>query len=249
MTTTFADAVDAGHATDPARAPRVDLYASIHKALRSFMMDTLFKLGRVDVRDSAALDAALVQLQELLRLCLSHIEHEERFVHSAISARLPGGAARTAGDHTEHVQNIAELRDEAAALGSAKPSSQALLAHRLYRHLALFVADNFQHMHIEETANNAALWAHYSDAELMHIHQCILQSIAPQEHLLVARWMVPAVSAFEREMIVGAMKADAPLEAFLGVLGVIRPHLNDAEWGALARAVGVPQQPGLVDYR
>ena len=33
--------------------------------------------------------------------------------------------------------------------------------------LALFIADNFQHMHVEETAHNAVLWARYTDAELM----------------------------------------------------------------------------------
>ena len=82
-------------------------------------------------------------------------------------------------------------------------------ALRLYRHLALFVAENFQHMHIEETVNNAALWACYSDAELLEIHGRLLASMPPQEHLLVARWMVPALSPVERAGMLNGGRPDA----------------------------------------
>jgi hypothetical protein len=98
---------------------------------------------------------------------------------------------------------------------------------RLYRHLALFVAANFQHMHIEETAHNAALWAHYSDVELMQLHGRLMASIDPREHLRVARWMLPALTPAERAAIVGGMQAETPPEAFLGLLAHIRRHLSD----------------------
>jgi len=114
-----------------------------------------------------------------------------------------------------------------------------MLAHRLYLHLALFVAENFQHMHIEETANNAALWALYTDAELHEIHGRLLASIAPAKELQVVRWMIPACSPMERAAIVGHAKMQMPPEAFLGVLGHVRPHLDESGWSKLAAAVGV----------
>src|SRR4051812_23737344 len=79
MTTTFADPVSstvdrpAAIASQPGR---IDLYVSIHKALRSFMTDTLTRIGRVDVADRADRHAALDQLDELLALCLDHLRHE-----------------------------------------------------------------------------------------------------------------------------------------------------------------------------
>ncbi len=151
-------------------------------------------------------------------------------MHPAIEARQPSGSKRIAHEHDEHLQSIAELRDEVAMLRAARPLHGAALALRLYRHLALFVAANFQHMHIEETAHNAALWAHYSDAELMQLHGRLLASIDPREHLLVARWMVPALTPAERAAIVRGMQTDAPPEAFLGLLAHIRPHLDDKAW-------------------
>ncbi len=223
-------------------APRLDLYAPIHKALRSMMSDTLLRLGRLDVHDAAELQQGLAQFDALLALCSSHVQHENDFVHPAIEARRPSGSLRIAHEHAEHLQSIAELRDGAATLRGAPPDMRAALALRLYRHLALFVAANFQHMHIEETAHNAALWAHYSDDELMRLHERLTASIDPREMLDVACWMVPALTPVERAAVVGDMQAGMPPEAFNGLLAQIRPRLDERAWAQLARAVGVAPQ-------
>ena len=252
MTTTFADPATPA-TTRPAAAPaatprrdatgRMDLYVSIHKALRHFMTATLTRIGRIDVADRADRDEALCQLDELLELCLGHLRHENEFVHSAIEARQPAGTRRIADEHVEHAESIAALKAEAAALRDASGADAERLALRLYRHLALFVAENFQHMHIEETVHNALLWQHYSDAELGALHGRLMASIAPQEHLLVARWMLPASTPAERALVAGAAKAQMPPEALLGVMSVVRPHLDDKGWAKLAAAIGI--DPGL----
>jgi hypothetical protein len=230
--------------TSGVHAPeRYNIYLGIHKALRSFMGDTLCRVGRVDVDDAADLADTLAQLDSLLTVCHGHIQHENDFLHSAIEARVPAGSARTAGDHEDHFESIAMLRAEAAALAAAVPAERGMRALRLYRHLALFVAENFEHMQIEETVNASTLWAHYSDAELHAIHERILASIGPHEHLLVARWLVPALSPAERAGMFGAMKTQMPPEALLGVLMHVRPHLDASGWLKLTRAVGVAQGP------
>jgi hypothetical protein len=94
-------------------------------------------------------------------------------------------------------------------------------------------------MHIEETANNAALWALYSDAELHEIHARLLAVIPPAEELLVARWMIPALCPMERAAIVGHAKTAMPPEAFLGVLAHLQPHMDAPGWSKLTTAVGV----------
>ena len=223
-------------------APRVDLYAPIHKALRNFMCDTLCQVGRVDVNDADELQQALAQCDQLLALCEAHVHHENRFMHPAIEGRQPAGSKRIAHEHEEHLQSIAELRDEVGSVRAAATAAAPALALRLYRHLALFVAGNFQHMHVEETAHNAALWAHYSDVELMQLHGRLMASIDPREHLQVGRWMLPALTPAERSAVVGGMKAEAPPEAFLGLMAHIRPHLPLKSWAQLAQELGLPNQ-------
>jgi hypothetical protein len=242
------------HASTPSSAAqnapeRFNSYVGIHKALRSFMCDTLCRIGRVDTDDADELAATLAQLGTLLALCTGHIEHENDFMHSAIEARQPAGSTRTAADHQEHFESIAMLRAQAAALAAAAPQVRPAQALRLYRHLALFVAENLQHMHIEETVNAATLWAHYSDAELHAIEERLIATLPPEEHLLVARWMVPALSPAERAGLLGAMKPQMPPEAFLGVLAHVQPHVDAIGWIKLTRAIGVPQVPGLVNMR
>jgi len=229
-------------------APRFDMYQPIHKGLRSFMCDTLTRVGRVDVLDIEDLARTLAQLEALLNFCVKHVHHENEFLHAAIQARQPAGASRTAEDHVEHLQSIEALRLESRAMAAASDGERMALALRLYRHLALFVAENLQHMHIEETANNTALWAHYSDAELVDIHHRLLASVSPQDNMEVMRWMVPALSPVQRAGLLGEIKQGAPAEVLNAVIDVVRPHLDIRDWTKLARAIGVPQQAGLVNF-
>ena len=163
-------------------------------------------------------------------------------MHPAIEARCPGTTERIGDEHAEHLDAMAALEAEAAAL-RALPSAGAAL--RLYRHLARFVGENFLHMHVEESAHNSALWAAYSDAELLEIHQRILASIDPAEMALVLRWMVPAMSPAERAALLGEMQTQMPPEAMRCVLEIVRPHLDDSAWGKLAHALHLPIAPGL----
>ena len=246
--TTFAEplAVPASRAAAAVRAEpqRMDLYASIHKAMRSFMADTLMRLGSIDVADVTERDTVLAQLEQLLDLCLAHLRHENEWVHSAIEAHHVAGSRRIADEHVEHVDAIAELRAEAALLRAASGAEADRIAQRLYRHFALYVADNFQHMHVEETAHNALLWQHYSDGELAALHGRILASITPAEHVVVARWMIPASTPAERARIVAGMKSQMPPEALLGLMAVVIPHLDNAGWVKLAAAAGIDPQLG-----
>jgi hypothetical protein len=118
------------------------------------------------------------------------------------------------------------------------------LSLKLYRHLALFVAENFQHMHVEETVHNAALWAHYSDAELAALHGRLMASLAPRELLDTARWMLPALSPVERAGLLRGMKAEAPPQAFEAMVDHVRPHLDATAWDKLVPALGLSPQPG-----
>lgn len=247
MTTTLTAATSVTSASVHAAAPRVDLYAPIHKALRHFMTDTLHRIGRMDTFDANDMAQSLDQFDALLDLCTNHIHHENQFVHSAIESRQPHGASRTADDHIDHFESVAALRGEGLALRRAAASERMALALGLYRHFALFVAENFQHMHFEETHNNAALWAHYTDAELMELNHRLLASIPPAENLQVARWMVPALSPLERAMVMGDVKANTPQAFFQAALDVIRPHLDGTAWSKLASAVGMPVQQGLAN--
>eukprot|EP01036_Dinobryon_divergens_P038227 gene38227-50143_t len=187
-------------------------------------------MATIPVAETLELRETLAQVDDLLVFCQRHLQHENDFVHTAIEARQPGGAARTADDHVDHVASIQALRAEAAALPCHAAASRPALAQRLYLHLSLFVAENFQHMQVEETANNAALWALYTDDELVQIHDRLVASLPPAENAIVARWMVPALNPAERAGLFCGMQLGAPPEAFEAVLGIARLQLDETAW-------------------
>ena len=223
--------------TQPARLHQ---YAHIHKALRLLLSDTLQQLGRLDVDDPLDLAASLAQLDALLDAAHHHVEKENLFVHPAIEARRAGASAHIAAEHEEHLDSIAALRAESAAL-RALPSAAA--AQRLYRRFAAFVADNFEHMAVEESRHNQALWAAYTDAELMEVHGRIMASIGPREMSDILRWMIPALSPAERALVVAGM----PPAVQAPVLASARAWLNDTAWAKLCRALDQASVPGLVE--
>jgi len=217
-----------------AQAPRVDLYAYIHKALRTMMTDTLHSVGRVDVHDSIELHAVCERVLALADACANHLAHENIFVHPAMEACQPGSSAQVSHEHEEHQHAIAQLCEAAATLGDARPGpARAQAAQALYRELAVFVAENFLHMHIEETAHNHVLQSGYSDAELMALEGRILASIPPEENLAALRWMVPALTPAERAQLLGGMQAGAPAPVFAAALDAVRPHLSARDWAKL----------------
>jgi hypothetical protein len=217
-----------------AHGPRFDIYAFIHKGIRAFMGATLDAVGRLDPLDPQEVATTLRELRRLTSFLRAHLHHENQFIHPALEARRPGSACRTAGEHVAHERALEALEGEALALERATDESRARAARRLYHGLALLVADNLEHMAVEETDNNAALWADYSDAELAQVQQALLATVPPEEMSLSLRWMLPAMAPAERAALFGAL----PQASHAKVLETLRPHLGARDWAKLTAAIG-----------
>jgi len=191
-------------------------------------------VGRLDADDAAEVAEVSQEVRALIDVCGAHLEHENDFIHAAMQARAPGSCARVEADRRHHAAAL----DELTALLSRVPGN-ATAAQTLYRKLAAFVAENFEHMQREETEHNAVLWAHYSDAEIRDIEHRIVTSQSPQDAALTLRWMLPHMTPAERAGMLGGMRAQAPVETFDGVLSQIRPLLGGRDWRKLATALGL----------
>ena len=231
----------------PALGARVNHYAGVHKGLRLFMGETLAAVGRTDPADATEVAATLAQVRDLLAVCASHLAHENHFIHAAMEARRPGSSAHTADDHVGHEASIAALRAAVEAVEVAPGERRTAGLSRLYAGLARFVAENLEHMQVEETHNMAVLWDAYDDDELEALVQTLLASIPPQESMMFNRWILAGVSHPERVGMLTSMRAGAPAEVFAAVLDLARATLAQRDWAKLARALDVPAVPGWVE--
>ena len=214
--------------------PRHDIYAFIHKGLRAFMAHTLVRVGRLDAQDPAEVAEVGEELSALLAICRSHLAHENEVVHPAMQARAPGSATQIGIEHEGHLVAI----DQLAQLLEQVPGQPAA-AQALYRAFSQFVAENFEHMHREETAHNAVLWATHTDDEIRALEHRIVSALPPEEAQLSFRWMLPHMTPAERAGMLAGMQQAAPAEVFDNVLSLIRPLLGGRDWRKLSLALGL----------
>jgi len=217
--------------------PRFNIYTVIHKGLRGFMTDTLHRWGRADTTDEGERSAAIEQVRALLELCYSHLRHENEFLHPAIEAARSGAAAQTAHDHEEHEAAITELRQQVTAVESAPEYRRAAVAQAFYLRLSAFVAENLEHMIVEETENHAVLAGAYSDGEVMAIEHRIVATLSPEESFTGLRWMIGHINAQERAFLLGGMKQGAPPEVFQAVMNLARELLSQRDFYKLELAL------------
>jgi len=210
---------------------RHDIYARIHKGLRAFLGDTLVALGRMDPADGSDVRDTLARLEELLAFCEGHLEVEDGFIHAAMESRCPGSALTRITEHVQHVREIEALRALAHEVAAVPAPASA---RALYRSFATFAAENLAHMEHEESANNAVLWALFTDDEIRAIEARIVASHAPAESMQALRWMLPAMNHGERLEVLGGLR-NAPAAVLQGALGLARAHLRATEVEKLDR--------------
>ncbi|RPH45777.1 MAG: hypothetical protein EHM87_04910 [Burkholderiales bacterium] len=228
-------------------APRIDLYGLVHKGLRAFMFDTLARMGRCDANDPQDLADTLSATRQLLAVLHGHLHHENDFVHAALEARRPGASRPTAEDHEGHEQAIAALEAAVDELGSIDAARRPRAAYRLYLRLARFVAENLEHMEVEETHLTALLRDAFDDTELAAIHERLVASIPPEELATVHRWIFVGITHDERVGMLSAMREHAPAPVFEGSVARCRDLLAPRDWAKLARALDLPAVAGLVE--
>jgi hypothetical protein len=188
---------------------RFDIYLHVHKGLRALMADVLTSVGRIDATDSLEVASGIAQVRTLLDICRSHLFTENQFIHTAMEARRRGSACVTASEHVQHEEAFEQIEAKLRSIETSGTDRDSGVLD-LYRAMALFVAQNFEHMDVEERENNQTLWELYSDAELHAIHAELMGSLDPRKVVTLSRWILPYVSHRERATMLAGMQGRAP---------------------------------------
>jgi hypothetical protein len=120
------------------------------------------------------------------------------------------------------------------------PERPAALA-RLYRALAVFVSENFEHMEYEESVHNPELWANDTDAELMAIEEALVDSKSRAQQAAMLPWFITGFNPPELAAMLGGMTHGMPAPACEGILGMARGLLPPDRFTELTADVGVQQ--------
>lgn len=233
-----ADAIATACAT-----PRFSPYRFIHKGLRALMFSTLHQAGALDATLPAERAQLVEQVERLLTVCADHVAHENQFFHEALRQHAPRAVLPFHEDHREHVEAIEHLSLLLQRVRDAGPAQAGSLAYELYLRLSVFIGENLAHMAEEESVLMQALWAHFSDTEILAIDCALQATISPADMAFYLRWMAHGMNASELAQLLSAVRPQMPAEAFDGVVALVRAELPAARWAEVARAVGLPASP------
>jgi hypothetical protein len=212
------------------KTPRVDLYTTVHKGLRTRLFDLCVELARCDFANRSEVGVALAAFRRTVGFLHEHHAHEDNHIEPAVAAASAEIAATVGRQHAAVVASIEEL--ERLAAGAEGPDARAAGA-ALHARYQKFLVEYLEHMQVEETVVMPALWARYSDPELGALRGRLQGSIPPARFVEWMEIILPAMNLDERAGMLGEMKAHAPPPVFDAVSGVAGRVLGTAGWDAL----------------
>lgn len=216
-----------------------DFYGAIHKGLRLALSQLLVRLGAADPAD-ADLAQLMGDLRDQLRLSEHHLNHEDEVIHAALEARAPGSTLRLALAHEHHRATFGEIEGLIRHVEEAPQAETAACLRNLYLRFSTFVADDLLHMAEEEQFMLPILQSLFTDEDLLDMEDRIVSSHAPEEMIFACRLMIPAATRSDRVAMLGAMRANAPAEAFAAIIDeAARPSLSAADFAHLSEGLAL----------
>ena len=209
---------------------RVDLYGTVHKALRSRLFDTSVELSRADFVDPSELRVAVSAYRRTFDFLREHHRHEHTFLEPALASQAPAVVRLT---HEQHEAIEAKMARLDACVSELESSSSPEVGRRLVALYEDFLADYLAHMRHEETAMLDAFWAHFTDEELMALRGRVQGSIPPPRFGEWLEIMLPAMNLDERAAMLGGMKKAAPPPAFASAVEIATRVLGQSGWSAI----------------
>jgi Hemerythrin HHE cation binding domain len=221
------------------QAVTLDLYSSIHKAIRSELFSVTTAAGFVDATDELDVAALTAHLGSVARLLDEHAQHEDVHVQPVLVAHMPALAEQIETDHARFEARMAEAVAIGEAVRSCTASERRQAVHELYIELGAFVSGYLAHQDLEERVVMPAIEKAIGVDAVVGIHMAIIGSIPPEEMTRTLAVMLPALNVDDRTELLGGMRAGAPAEVFEGVWGLVRSVLPASELTKVATRLGL----------
>ncbi|MCB9287906.1 MAG: hemerythrin domain-containing protein [Lewinellaceae bacterium] len=215
--------------------PRVSLIATPHKGIRNFLSRVSLEAGSVDYTNREAITGLKQHFEEICLLLEEHAASENNFILPALEARIPGSAAHDEADH-ESLGNLqASLLSKLEYLLRSGLTGQEArqLGYEFYQGLSRLHASHLEHMLEEETVTQVLMWQHFTDEEMLQIHEQVIRSIAPSVMLTWMKYILPAQTPAERVQLLSGLQANSPTPFFQQVMEVAKRILTSQAFNEL----------------
>ena len=212
--------------------PRMNIYGFPHKGIR-ILLSQLSKLsGNTDYSNAMALEKLKSSTTELVAILNLHLNSEEDVVLPALEAKVPGNTSENIEEHMQLERDVQAFDNQ---LKDISVDSTPNLGANFYMAITDFHSKYLAHMAMEERDINPLIWANFTDEEIIGWHGQVMSTLTPDQIMMWFKYIVPALNPFERSIIMGGFKENAPSELFDSVLNNLKEYMSENEHLQLGR--------------
>jgi len=214
---------------------QIDLYRDIHKGQRRRFFNIATQAGILDYTDPKALDTLYDELYSFREHMRLHAHVEEKFIHTVLSQRVPGGARQLEEDHRVVREKFDDLITQFDGI-RAKPvdfEKRGELLLEFYRAWSRFIAFYFMHINREEEQILPLLWKLCTVEELAETHKLMIINQKMEELVEDFEMILPNANLQERVEILGTVQVLASPEEYQQYLKIAERILEPNDWTAL----------------
>lgn len=206
--------------------PRANIYGFPHKGLRIALSQLSMLSGNTDYSNADSLKKLKNLSVELVTLLDLHLHSEEDVVLPALEAKMPGSTSENVEEHEQLEKEVQAFDKQLTNITvDSAPNSGAQFYEAVYNFHSKYIA----HMAMEESDINPLIWANFTDEEIMAWHGQVMSTLTPDQIMLWFKYIVPALNPFERGMIMGGFKENAPAEFLDKVLDMLKEYMSEKE--------------------
>ncbi len=217
--------------------PRANIYGFPHKGLRIALSQLSMLSGNTDYSNAESLEKLKTLSVELITLLDLHLHSEEDVVLPALEVKMPGSTSENVEEHEQLEQEVQAFDQQ---LKNITVDSAPTAGAEFYKAVYNFHSKYIAHMAMEESEINPLIWANFTDEEIMAWHGQVMSTLTPDQIMMWFKYIVPALNPFERSIIMGGFKENAPAEFFGQVLNMLKEYMPENEHVKLGTMLGQP---------
>ena len=170
-----------------------------------------------------------LQLESISALMLGHADHEDQAIHILLQAKGSKLAEQIAKEHLQHADTFQRLLTCLEEILKVEDKETRLhLGYQYYLLYRLFVCQNLQHLHEEETLILPELQRLYTDDELREIDKKIYAQMSVEDMVDMLATLFPHINSDDRRFFLEKIKMAAP-QKYQALLPEIRELLPAEE--------------------
>jgi hemerythrin-like domain-containing protein len=219
---------------------RVDLFTTVHKAIRALIYDLSMMLQTADFTDERARNACLAALEHFLELLHEHAGYEDRTVFAATQRFEPQIIDTLEEEHHEIAVHLDQVHKSIARVKAAGTDQERIEAGaELNRSVNKFIAFYLNHLAHEEDTVLPATFKYFTDEELTGMRAEVRRTTTPARFAEWMRWMYPSVNINELTEMFQTLKAYAPPPFYEAMSQVAHMSLGELRWRDLQLRAGL----------